>query len=88
MQESSDAVEQSGGESSRLDAETSDDGSQIGQNSSEADAAVADESTVDDGETAVLSAGSETDTINDQNEQAKDEQVNESGMSDEDRAES
>ena len=88
MQESSDAVEQSRGESSRLDAETSDDGSQIDQNSSEADMAVADESTADDGETAVPSAGSETDTINDQNEQAKDEQVNESGMSDEDRAES
>lgn len=88
MQESSDAAEQSGGESSRLDAETSDDGSQIDQNSSEADIAVADESTADDGETAVPSAGSKTDTINDQNEQAKDEQVNESGMSDEDRVES
>ena len=87
IQESSDAVEQPEGESSRLDAQTSWDGSQSDQNGSEADAAVTDEA-ADHGEATGQGAGSEADTIDHEHEQAKDEQVNEPDTSDENRAES
>ena len=87
MTESSDVVKQTGEESSRLDAETSDDGSQSGQNDSEADVTVTDE-TVDNGDATIQDSGSEADTIDVQNEQVKDEQVNQSETTDEDKAES
>ena len=86
IQKSSDAVEQIGGEPSHLDAETSDEGSQSDQNGSEADTTVTGEA-ADGGDATVQDAGSDADTIYDQNEQVRDEQVKESGTSDEDRAE-
>ena len=82
MQESSDAVKQSGGEPSHLDAQTSDDGPQSDQNGSEADAAVTDK-VADNSNATVQDSGSEADTVDPENEQVK-----ESDMSDEDRAES
>ncbi|WP_029678435.1 hypothetical protein [Bifidobacterium sp. 7101] len=87
MTESSDVVEQTAGKSSRLDAETSDDGSQSGQNDSEADVTVTDEA-ADNGDATIQDSGSEADTIDVQNEQVKDEQVNQSETTDEDKAES
>ena len=88
MQKSSDAVEQYGEEPSHLDGQTSDDGSQSGQSSDETETAVADKSAADNGEAAVLNAGSEADTFDHENEQTNDEQVKESDTSDENRAES
>ena len=88
MQKSSDAVEQYGEEPSRLDGQTSDDGSQSDQSSDETDTAVADKSAADNGDAAVLNAGSEADTFDHENEQTNDGQVKESDTSDEDRAES
>ena len=85
--ESSDSVKQPGGESSRLDAETSDDGSQSDRNGSEADVAVADKSAADNGDATVQAAGSEAGAIDHEPEQAKDEQVNESDTPDEARTE-
>ena len=86
IQQSSDAVEQIGGEPSHLDAETSDEGSQSNQNGSEADTTVTGEA-ADGGDATVQDAGSDADITDDQNEQVRDAQVRESGTSDEDRAE-
>ena len=88
MQESSDAVERSEEETSRLDAETSGDGSQSDQTGDETDTTVADEPAADDGDLSGKDAESEADTADHQNEQSKDEQVKESDTSDEARAES
>lgn len=88
IQKSSDAVEQHGEEPSRLDGQTSDDGSQSDQSSDETDTAVVDKSAADNGDAAVLNAGSEADTFDHENEQTNDEQVKESDTSDENRAES
>ena len=87
MTESSDVVKETGGESSRIDAETSDDGSQSRQNDSEADVTVTDEA-ADNGDATIHDSGSEADTTDVQNEQVKDEQVNQSETTDEDKAES
>ena len=87
MQESSDAVEQSEGEPSHLDAETSGDGSQSDQTGDETGTAVADEPVADDDESD-KDAESEADTADHENEESKDEQVKESDTSDEAKAES
>ncbi|MCT6901033.1 MAG: MSCRAMM family adhesin SdrC, partial [Bifidobacterium sp.] len=88
MQESSDAVERSEEETSRLDAETSGDGSQSDQTGDETDTTVADEPAADDGDLSGKDAESEADTADHQNEESKDEQVKGSDTSDEARAES
>ena len=87
MQESSDAVKQSGGESSRLDAGISGDGSQSDQAGDGTDTAVTNEPAADDGDVSGQDAGSEADTSDHQTEQAKDEKVNESDTPDEARTE-
>ena len=88
MPESSDAVKESGGEPTHLDAETSDDGSQSGQAGDGTDVAVADDSAIDDSDATAQAAGSEADTIDQENEQTKDKQVKGSDASTLDKAES
>ena len=88
MQESSDALEQSGGEPSRFDAEASADGSQSDQAGDETDTTAADEPAADGGDLSGQDAESEADTADHENEESKDEQVKGSDTSDEAKAES